>query len=381
MSIASSLPEDGDEIHGPGLPKRIRLSDVGHIAAERLEGVANGSLKEALALRDPSPTPEDAQAERIGSGPAVTPAAEETHSQPGSRSDTAAAETWAFDSAAGGGPVEPARAVAALESAPEVPDSTSATDTSEVPATAGTDERADEPPDLAVMATGNGAESPSAPPVLPLSPDGPAAETGAQLADDRPDAEPPGPGSQAHAAEPAAAVESTAFIAPPLFTAEPTPAAQSFAEPYGAANPQQAAAETGDGATPSPAADPKLASALGAAAKLAADATAAAEAIDNLKRLLERQLPQPGEAAQSPLHELFGEAAASAAPPPLPQHEPIGQAEEDEPRAAPAKPLPRPAPREAAWRESRQFDVRGFMAGFALSWAIGAALYIYLSAG
>jgi hypothetical protein len=40
----------------------------------------------------------------------------------------------------------------------------------------------------------------------------------------------------------------------------------------------------------------------------------------------------------------------------------------------------RPGGRSAA-RERQPFDLRGFMAGFALSWALGAALYIYLTAG
>jgi hypothetical protein len=377
MSFASSPPE-GDEIHGPGLPKRIRLSEVGEIAAERLEGGANGSLKEALALRDPSPTAQDAQAERIESEPVLPPLAGETRSQSGSRSDAAAGEPWATDAGARSGPVEPAGAVAAGETVPEAPASASAGDASKVPATAGGDERADQPPDLAVPAMGDGAEASSIP---ALSPDGRAAEAGTQREGGPPEVLPPDPASGADAAGPAAAVESTAFIAPPLFTAEPAPAMQSFAEAHGEAYPAQTAAEGGDGATPSPSADPRFASALGAAAKLAADATAAAEAIENLKRMLERQLPQSGEAQRQPLHELFGEAAADGAPPPLPLREAVLQGEESGPPAAPAKTMPRPAPREATWRERRQFDVRGFMAGFALSWAIGAALYIYLTAG
>jgi hypothetical protein len=41
----------------------------------------------------------------------------------------------------------------------------------------------------------------------------------------------------------------------------------------------------------------------------------------------------------------------------------------------------RPGARGGAARENHPFDLRGFMAGFALSWALGAALYIYLTAG
>src|SRR5205085_10129129 len=41
-------------------------------------------------------------------------------------------------------------------------------------------------------------------------------------------------------------------------------------------------------------------------------------------------------------------------------------------------PMLRPTPMA---RDSRQFDLRGFMAGFAFAWAIGAMIYIYLLAG
>jgi hypothetical protein len=66
----------------------------------------------------------------------------------------------------------------------------------------------------------------------------------------------------------------------------------------------------------------------------------------------------------------------------LPAHEPLSEEPTVEEAPSPApKPFSRPGARSAPWRERRQFDVRGFMAGFALSWAIGAALYIYLTAG
>jgi hypothetical protein len=41
--------------------------------------------------------------------------------------------------------------------------------------------------------------------------------------------------------------------------------------------------------------------------------------------------------------------------------------------------MPQPPP--VLPRERQPLDVRGFLAGFALSWAIGAVLYIYLMAG
>lgn len=388
MSIASAPPEEGDEVQGPGLPKRIRLSDVGQIAAERLDGGANGSLKEALALRDPPMTAADLiEPEPAGSQ------LEEAAFPLVPRRDAAPSETRPIDAAAPGEPGEPATGVEAAEGAPDVPASTDAADASEVMAATGADERAAQPPEPALAAAGDGAEAQFAP--APPAPAAPTAEMGTEPAAVEPEAQPPVPASDADAAGPAAAAESSAAVTPPLFSAAPTPAVPFFGEAHTTAYPPDPAADGGDGraepapAPPSPVAqearpqavDPKFAGAFGAAARLAADATAAAEAIENLKRMLERQLPQSGETLRPPLHELFGEAAASAAPPPLPQREPIGQAEEDEPGAAPAKPLPRPVPREAAWRERRQFDVRGFMAGFALSWAIGAALYIYLTAG
>ena len=57
------------------------------------------------------------------------------------------------------------------------------------------------------------------------------------------------------------------------------------------------------------------------------------------------------------------------------------QPADEEPPSSEPKPFRRAGARGVPWRERRQFDVRGFMAGFALSWAIGAALYIYLTAG
>jgi len=69
---------------------------------------------------------------------------------------------------------------------------------------------------------------------------------------------------------------------------------------------------------------------------------------------------------------------------PRPEHRPVQRVM---PRPAPAEmpaarpvraPTLRPAP---APRDGRQFDLRGFMAGFAVASAIGAMLYIYLMTG
>src|SRR6202521_6285183 len=50
-------PDDGGEDHVSGLQQGLRLSDAEEIAASRLDGAAEGSLREALAV---------ASAERAG---------------------------------------------------------------------------------------------------------------------------------------------------------------------------------------------------------------------------------------------------------------------------------------------------------------------------
>jgi hypothetical protein len=103
---------------------------------------------------------------------------------------------------------------------------------------------------------------------------------------------------------------------------------------------------------------PRLVERIDAAAKLAADATAAAEAVDALKRLLQAQLAaNPAAGAQT--------AAISIAATPEP-----GRAAE-----------PSPATPVALLAEQRRPDIRGFLAGFVLSGAIGAVLYLYMMAG
>lgn len=132
-----------------------------------------------------------------------------------------------------------------------------------------------------------------------------------------------------------------------------------------------------------------LASALDAAVQLAADASVAAEALESLKRLLEHKqqlethLPPPSpegmlRPASQGNHAL---AAAPAAPTrlrpqpmPLPLH-PQPEIVREPSRAMLPALRPRPAP------ERRGLDVRGFLAGFALSWAVGVVLYLFLTAG
>jgi len=103
---------------------------------------------------------------------------------------------------------------------------------------------------------------------------------------------------------------------------------------------------------------PRLVERIDAAAKLAADATAAAEAVETLKRLLQAQL-----AASRPPLDIAPVVALSVGPGP-------GAAAAVEP--LPSAPL---AP------EQRRPDIHGFLAGFVISGAIGAVLYLYMMAG
>jgi hypothetical protein len=126
-----------------------------------------------------------------------------------------------------------------------------------------------------------------------------------------------------------------------------------------------------------------LANALDSAAKLAADANAAAVALEDLRRLLEHGVPNTAaHPALAPVARKANIAMLqeiAAAPPPLPAALPLHAV-----RNASGVPtlrkavLPRPTRMPP---ERRRLDVRGFMAGFALSWAFGVVLYLFLTAG
>ena len=122
-----------------------------------------------------------------------------------------------------------------------------------------------------------------------------------------------------------------------------------------------------------------LANALGAAVKLAADANAAAEALETLKRLLDATRPAGGGVATAlrPAKPVSAPAlpASSEPPPSLALHAVRNRDGRSTLRPAVLAP-PR---REPA--ERRRFDVHGFLAGFALSWAFGVVLYLFLTAG
>jgi hypothetical protein len=124
-----------------------------------------------------------------------------------------------------------------------------------------------------------------------------------------------------------------------------------------------------------------LASALGAAARLAADASATAQALENLRRMLERRLPEVAGVPGATLAEPAPGVAATPAPPPLPLHPTAdtGGLSDLDP-TPPASTEPKlPVPRTAV--ERRHVDVRGFLAGFALSAAVGVLLYLLMTAG
>jgi hypothetical protein len=133
-----------------------------------------------------------------------------------------------------------------------------------------------------------------------------------------------------------------------------------------------------------------LTSALDAAVRLAADASVAAEALENLKRLLERkqqlesQLPHLAADSQPTSASDDADASAPAPQQPLPPLPLPLHAEQDAAGGSAASTTVLPPP---PWRrrrpppERRVFDLRGFMAGFALSWAFGVVLYLFMTAG
>lgn len=114
------------------------------------------------------------------------------------------------------------------------------------------------------------------------------------------------------------------------------------------------------------------------ARQLAAEANATTEALENLKRLLAHRLP-----------DLTMEAAPPSPPldtvqPPHLQVPAVAQSEAEalRPPDLAVRRLP-PPPTAAVEIRGRKagIELRGFLAGFALSWAFGAVLYAYLVFG
>lgn len=113
-----------------------------------------------------------------------------------------------------------------------------------------------------------------------------------------------------------------------------------------------------------------------AARRIAAEASATAEALDNLKRLLAHKMPvlAPESTLQRPP---FLHASAPPALQPIEtsrsgSNEQEVLADQHEPR------VDFPPPQTVTYPRRGGFEFRGFLAGFALSWALGAALYVYL---
>jgi hypothetical protein len=111
-----------------------------------------------------------------------------------------------------------------------------------------------------------------------------------------------------------------------------------------------------------------------AAADLAGDVNAAAEAYENLKRLLQRQFADPPRANLSPNLEAL--PTRTALPSRASQMN-LALAL----RHPPVAPLLAGGSVFAAGQGPRRLDLRGFLAGVAVSAAIGAALYFCLAAG
>lgn len=118
-----------------------------------------------------------------------------------------------------------------------------------------------------------------------------------------------------------------------------------------------------------------------AAARIAAEASATAAALENLKRLLVHNRAEPDIAA---LHNLLEPSPERTEPPPIPVYR--------SPARLPITPPPMVEPPQAMTSLSRFADddlpprrpvaaVGSFFAGFALSWVLGAVLYVFLTAG
>jgi hypothetical protein len=347
-------PDPGGDDHVSGLQQGLRLSDAEGIAAERLDGAAEGSLKEALAI---APAEDASNAAPLPSDP-VGAVDEKFTAGPLIRLDGAAE-----------GSLKEALAIAPAEDA---------SNTAPQPAdpVGAVDERLTAGP-LVRLIDAQFAEAGRTHIHAPtfafsLMPRPPVLDLGIALAAPADSAPPP------------------ALAAPEIAGGDESPSAstedrQGF---VGEVPPASAAAPAPD--TAAPQGMEPLASALDAAVRLAADASVAAEALENLKRLLEHKqqlesrLPQlAGAPAPAPTSDNAEASAATAdapaapALPPLPL--PLHAASDTGGELAPAM-LP-PSSRRRPLPERRGLDVRGFLAGFALSWAFGVVLYLFITAG
>lgn len=402
----------GDQPFGAPMPRAFRLSDAERIAAQRLEGAAEGSLKEALATMIVEMPDESARVDdRLHTIAAELPAAGPELALGAGLPPAQAAETTPFEPVAAlprdvdfgwFGAVPPAHAVPCFE---------------------------DRDLDMEFMAAF--APIPAAAPAPMSIPDLLMSEPAVQIAAEAP---------------PVAATEAPAVSASAL----ETPAADAPLSPP--PRPPLVALPEDPNLEP-------IVTAYAASAKLAADAAAASQALFELQRLLNQQrleaspelnvameahglagldaipVAQQPAAASPPVtsparapdpatdeslvpprvvqQAHVAPAKASSVPPPLPPaarppEMPIAAAPRltaampSEPRRAmppesklrtapsrlqhaqpaPARTEPRRVPTARAARPTRRassFDVRGFAAGFALSGAIGVVLYLVMA--
>ena len=336
--------DDGENDHAPELPTGLRLSDVEQLAARRLDGSAESTPQVPAPL-----PPNDGESNR-----ALEPTA-------GVRlSDAERIASERLDGAVDGSLKE---ALAIVP--PSAPSSAGLPLIDRIEAVAASRAAETQAPPFDVKLAGEASDH------QPMA--GQAPEPSATV--------PVEGGGAAWPPEGAAAPSSTiaAAAADGGLKAE---SSDDFHAPAGDV-PQAAAAVPAPGAGAPESVRP-LASALDAAARLAADANAAAAALENLKRLLERQLPSipesPAPAAAEADAQISASAPAAPLPPPMPSL-PLHAVRDGSGRTTLRPAVLAPPPPRRAQPERIRLDVRGFLAGFALSWAFGVVLYLFMTAG
>jgi hypothetical protein len=372
-----------DGINGHASSTSVRSSDAEQIASQPLDGVAEGSpevsapvlLSDGINGDASSTSVRSSEAEQIapepldgaaeGSPDVSTPVLPSdgvnghAYSTSVRSSDAERIASQRLDGAAEGS-VEEALAIVPIDTPPQV--ASSLVDRIDLVS----DGLAAEP--LEPPRDGNPSEASDQVPANASGPEwsaaAPVADEGGAIASEARDAAP----------------SPTAAIADAGLTAQPT---EALHEPAGDTSQIVAVAQSphrGASGNVRP-----LASALDAAAKLAADANAAAEALENLKRLLERQLPNVAAnkvraATEIGTQQTSAKAPAAPMAPPQPPELPLHAVRDGSGRTTlrPAVLAPLP-PRHAP--ERRRLDVRGFLAGFALSGAVGVVLYLLMTSG
>jgi hypothetical protein len=333
MASTPLPPDDGENNHASELPTGLRLGDVEQLAGQRLDGAAQG-MPEVPAPLPPSDS-ENNHVLELTAGVRL--------------SDAERIASQRLDGAAEGSLKE---ALAIVP--PSVPSSAALPLTDRIEAVAASHAAEPQAPSFDAMLTAEASDR------QPMTPQAPELSAAVQVEG---------------AAVPSSMVaEAAADAGPGVESAEDLHAIAGDSSQVTAAAPAQSAP---DSAGP-------LASALDAAAKLAADANAAAAALENLKRLLERQLPSVAESpvpapAEAVPQTSANAPAAPAMPPPLPSL-PLHAVRDGSGRSTLRPAVLAPPPRRAP-AERVRFDVRGFLAGFALSWAFGVVLYLFMTAG